>query len=68
MKLAKRREGYRRKESWYPVSKVTLFSGHAGTSEILEDTQRRGYEFMLLAKPVHPLRLIEALKDFRESS
>jgi CheY-like chemotaxis protein len=47
----------------YPEIKVLLFSGQAGISEILEDGQRRGYHFELLAKPVHPLRLIERLKE-----
>jgi hypothetical protein len=40
---------------------ILLFSGQAGISEILEDAQRRGYEFELLAKPIHPNKLIERL-------
>lgn len=47
----------------HPEIKILLFSGQAGISEILEEGQRRGYEFELLAKPVHPLRLIERLKE-----
>lgn len=45
----------------YPMVEILLFSGQAGISEILEDAQRRGYEFELLAKPIHPNKLIERL-------
>jgi CheY-like chemotaxis protein len=47
----------------YPEIKILLFSGQAGISEILEDGLRRGYAFELMAKPVHPLRLIARLKE-----
>jgi CheY-like chemotaxis protein len=46
----------------YPSTKITLFSGQAGISEILLDGQRRGFEFELLAKPIHPLKIIDHLK------
>jgi CheY-like chemotaxis protein len=46
----------------HPGTKVVLFSGQAGISDILEEGHSQGYEFPLLAKPVHPLRLIETLK------
>jgi DNA-binding NtrC family response regulator len=45
----------------YPAAEILLFSGQAGISEILEDAQRQGYEFELIAKPVHPKKLIERL-------
>lgn len=45
----------------YPRAEIVLFSGQAGISEILQDAQRRGYEFELIAKPVHPNKLIERL-------
>jgi CheY-like chemotaxis protein len=45
-----------------PSTKILLFSGQAGISDLLEEGHFQGYEFPLLAKPVHPLRLIEALK------
>jgi CheY-like chemotaxis protein len=44
-----------------PVTKILLFSGQAGISEILEDCKAKGFEFPLLAKPVHPTLLIEEL-------
>jgi len=46
-----------------PSTKILLFSGQMGTSDILHQGHSQGYEFQLLAKPVHPLRLIEALKS-----
>jgi CheY-like chemotaxis protein len=46
----------------YPSTRITLFSGQAGISEILLDGQRRGFEFELIAKPIHPLKIIEHLK------
>ena len=47
----------------YPASSILLFSGQAGISEILQNGQRQGYQFELIAKPIHPLRLIERLKE-----
>jgi DNA-binding NtrC family response regulator len=43
-------------------AKVLLFSGQAGISEILESAKSRGFTFELIAKPIHPLKLIEQLK------
>jgi CheY-like chemotaxis protein len=49
----------------YPTTKILLFSGQAGISEILEQSTAKGFEFPLLAKPVHPSKLIERLKDLK---
>ena len=46
----------------YPKSAILLFSGQAGISEILQEGHCQGYEFELIAKPIHPLKLIERLK------
>ena len=46
----------------HPATRIVLFSGQAGISEILLDGHRRGFEFELIAKPIHPLKLIEHLK------
>jgi hypothetical protein len=46
----------------YPDARILLFSGQAGISEILLDGQRQGFEFELIPKPIHPLKLIEQLK------
>jgi CheY-like chemotaxis protein len=45
-----------------PKTKILLFSGQAGVSDILRESKARGYEFSLLAKPVDPLTLIEVLR------
>jgi CheY-like chemotaxis protein len=47
----------------YPSSSILLFSGQAGISEILQDGHRQGYQFELIAKPIHPMKLIERLKE-----
>ncbi|HEX5235440.1 MAG TPA: response regulator [Silvibacterium sp.] len=47
----------------YPAARILLFSGQAGISKIVEEGQLQGYEFELLAKPIHPLKLIERLKE-----
>ena len=46
----------------YPAARILLFSGQAGISDILMDGHRQGFEFELIAKPIHPLKLIEHLK------
>ncbi|HEY6447196.1 MAG TPA: response regulator [Acidobacteriaceae bacterium] len=46
-----------------PATKILLFSGQAGVADILQSAQDRGYAFDLLAKPVHPARLIERLRE-----
>lgn len=46
----------------FPQSAILLFSGQAGISEILQEGRRQGYQFELIAKPIHPAKLIERLK------
>jgi CheY-like chemotaxis protein len=50
----------------YPATKIMLFSGQAGISEILEQSKARGFEFPLLAKPVHPAKLIEGFRKLKD--
>ena len=47
----------------HPAARILLFSGQSGTTEILLEGKKQGYEFELLAKPIHPLKLIERLKE-----
>jgi len=47
----------------YPETTVLLFSGQAGISEILRNGQQQGFEFELIPKPIHPLKLIARLKE-----
>jgi DNA-binding response OmpR family regulator len=41
---------------------VLLFSGQAETADILENARCRGYDFELLAKPLHPEELLMRIK------
>jgi CheY-like chemotaxis protein len=45
-----------------PAMKILLFSGQAGISDILREAEEEGYTFDLVAKPIHPEKLIEHLK------
>jgi CheY-like chemotaxis protein len=46
----------------YPSTRIMLFSGQAGISDILLDGQKQGFEFELIAKPLHPFKVIEHLR------
>ena len=45
-----------------PGCKILLFSGQAATADLLEDARKRGHEFEILAKPVHPQDLLQKLR------
>jgi CheY-like chemotaxis protein len=45
-----------------PATKIVLFSGQVGISHILLRGEEQGYVFDLVAKPIHPEKLIEHLK------
>ena len=45
-----------------PGIKVLLFSGQAATADLLEKARAQGYEFEILAKPVHPQDLLSRLR------
>jgi CheY-like chemotaxis protein len=45
----------------YPECKILLFSGVAASADLLEAARLRGYDFELLAKPVHPKDLLAKL-------
>lgn len=42
----------------FPECRILLFSGQASTAGLLEEARRSGYDFELLAKPVHPAELL----------
>lgn len=44
-----------------PATEILLLSGQAGVTEILDRGRREGYSFELIAKPVHPEKLLERL-------
>ena len=45
-----------------PGIKILLFSGQAATADLLEKARTHGYEFEILAKPVHPQDLLSRLR------
>jgi CheY-like chemotaxis protein len=45
-----------------PATIIVLISGQAGVTEILHQARVDGFEFDLLAKPIHPQKLLEHLK------
>jgi len=45
-----------------PSCKILLFSGQAATADLLESARLKGYEFEILAKPVHPQDLLAKLR------
>jgi CheY-like chemotaxis protein len=46
-----------------PQIKVLLFSGEATSADLLLHANERGYEFEILAKPVHPVDLLMKLQN-----
>lgn len=44
-----------------PKTQILLISGQAGTIDLLEKARVEGYRFELIAKPIHPAKLIERL-------
>jgi DNA-binding NtrC family response regulator len=45
--------------SLLPQVRVLLFSGQAGTSDLLKEAKTKGFDFELLQKPVHPNVIME---------
>jgi CheY-like chemotaxis protein len=45
-----------------PHCKVVLISGNNDTAVLLKEAESRGQHFQILAKPVHPTSLLDALK------
>ena len=45
-----------------PHIKILLFSGQAATADLLENARSQGYEFEILAKPVHPQDLLSKMR------
>ena len=50
-------------QKFLPETRIVLFSGQAATVEILARARDRGYNFELLAKPLHPTQLIKHLRE-----
>jgi CheY-like chemotaxis protein len=45
-----------------PDARILLFSGQSATSDLLQKARAEGHTFDLLPKPIHPARLISALR------
>ena len=52
----------------YPSCHVLLFSGHANTALLLEEAGRKGHQFEVLPKPVHPNLMLERASDLLGST
>jgi DNA-binding response OmpR family regulator len=48
-------------KSKYPKCKILLLSGQTISADLLEEANKGGHNFALLAKPVHPTELLAAL-------
>jgi CheY-like chemotaxis protein len=46
-----------------PNCKVMLLSGQIETTDLLETARKQGYHFEVLAKPIHPDRLLARIRD-----
>ena len=46
-----------------PTTRIVLFSGQAGTADILSQARANGNEFVMLPKPIHPDELLERLAE-----
>ena len=46
-----------------PSCQVLLISGNATTIDLLSSARERGHDFLLLAKPIAPPQLIEAIRS-----
>jgi DNA-binding NtrC family response regulator len=51
-----------------PQCRIILFSGHAASTELLNEAKKEGFEFEILAKPVNPDRLLSMLARGRFSA
>lgn len=46
-----------------PTCRILLYSGQAATAQMMDEARSRGHRFELLAKPVHPVQLLERVKS-----
>lgn len=52
----------------FPNCKILLLSGQAVTTDLLESARERGYDFPVLAKPIHPIELLAAITNLTTHS
>ncbi len=46
----------------YPQCRILLFSGQLATDDLMKSARKKGHNFNLLAKPVHPGELLAAIE------
>lgn len=46
-----------------PACQLLLFSGYESTGALLEEAAKKGHKFEILAKPMHPVQILETVKD-----
>jgi FixJ family two-component response regulator len=46
----------------HPECRILLVSGQTATADLLQQARSEGYDFEILAKPVHPTELLEKLR------
>lgn len=54
--------------SLLPHTRIQLISGQTGPVDLLEEARRHGHNFELVAKPIHPVKLIEHLRRLGDKS
>jgi CheY-like chemotaxis protein len=52
----------------YPTCRILLFSGQAATADFMESARKKGHDFQLLTKPVHPRDLLAAIEAIGTTS
>jgi CheY-like chemotaxis protein len=45
----------------YPSCRILLFSGQMATGDLMEAARKKGHNFDLIAKPIHPKDLLEVI-------
>ena len=45
------------------ATRILLFSGHANSADLLNEARLRGHQFDVVAKPIHPEKLMQLLRE-----
>jgi CheY-like chemotaxis protein len=51
-------------ETLLPETKVMLFSGQAATVDLLAEARRKGRDFAIVTKPIHPTDMIRRVSEY----
>jgi CheY-like chemotaxis protein len=51
-------------ETLVPETKVMLFSGQAATVDLLAEARRKGRDFAIVTKPIHPTDMIRRVSEY----